>query len=173
MIDKHWLDDQIEYYTSAGQKHLRHFRRWDTVSKISLGFSTIFSIAFLVISYLRWGGFRHWKDAAFDFGVFTASTYDITDALQVCLGLSLACGLAAKAFVIRRADFELSKQYLSARQMFILAKLSIQKSLRQTASGEEPDWTPPSIIERLGREALVEHAEWLWLRHGRPFEMPN
>jgi hypothetical protein len=173
LVEKFWLDDQVEYYTLAGQKHLQYFKRWDTVSKISLGLSPIFSIAFLVLSCFQWRDFFHWKDEELAFGVFTASTSDIIDVLQVCLGLSLACGLAAKAYVIRRADFELSKQYLSARQTFILAKLSIQKSLRQIADGEEPAWTPPNIIERLGREALFEHAEWLWLRHARPFEMPN
>jgi hypothetical protein len=31
----------------------------------------------------------------------------------------------------------------------------------------------PDIFDTLGAEALFEQAEWLWLRHSRPFEPPN
>ena len=36
----------------------------------------------------------------------------------------------------------------------------------------KPEWTAVQILEKLGQEALQEQAEWLWLRHTRPFEVP-
>ena len=40
-------------------------------------------------------------------------------------------------------------------------------------AGETPDWPRAEVLKVLGREALVEHGEWVVLRHSRPHEVPQ
>jgi len=94
---------------------------------------------------------------------------DYGDLWQAALGLFAAGGLAARGFLSRRAHLELMKQYASQRQIFAAAS----RMLETIETGRNPDWTAKAILEKLGEEALYEQAEWLWLRHTRPFELPT
>ncbi len=170
VLEKYWLVSQINYYKKAGDRHWTHFKRWYWVERFALFLSLVLAAMFLLLAYTRWGSPFHWQEGKpHNLGLFTIETDKLTDVLQMFLGLLAAMGLAARSFLARRGDLELSKQFVSARQTFELALQSFQEACKETS----PEWPPVDIIQRLGQEALLEQAEWLWLRHSRPFEMPG
>ena len=88
--------------------------------------------------------------------------------LQTLVGLAAAAGVAARGFLIRSADLEFAKQFATTRETFEVALNRIAEIRDEDAERDLPE-----VFERLGREALLEQAEWLWLRHSRPFEAPS
>jgi hypothetical protein len=93
---------------------------------------------------------------------------DYADLWQAALGVFAGGGVAARGFLARRSHLELAKQYGSQRFIFE----SASRMLDKIKDRPKPEWTAEKILEKLGREVLQEHAEWLWLRHTRPFEVP-
>lgn len=91
------------------------------------------------------------------------------DYWEAILGVLAAGGLAARGFLARRADLELTKQYASQGQIFETAN----HMLDTIANQPNPEWTAEKVLSDLGEEALQEQGEWLWLRHTRPFEVPT
>ena len=159
-VQTHWIDDQIKWFINAEDKHQRHYERWILVARLAIGASFLIAgiLAALAIyygegSFLRWGG----------------PMQSLSEPLQIVLGTLAAAGLAARGFLTRRADHELTKHYASQRQIFEIAREMLDKFNKGTQS----EWTAEQILEPLGKEALQEQAEWLWLRHSRPFEVPS
>jgi hypothetical protein len=93
---------------------------------------------------------------------------EYTDFWQLALGLFAAGVVAARGFLLRTAHLELAKQYASQRLIFDNASIMLDS----VKSVSPPEWTAQQILEKLGQEALQEQAEWVWLRHTRPFEVP-
>src|SRR5262249_9715034 len=110
LIEKYWLESQILYYKGAGDRHWRHFKRWYRVWRIALFLSLAFAVVFLYLAYIRWANAFQWQEGRpHDFIFFQLKTLDLTDTLQMLVGLSAAIGLAARSFLARRADLELAK----------------------------------------------------------------
>ena len=159
-VQTHWIGHQIEWFVNAEDKHERHYKRWILVARLAIGGSFIIAAVLAALAmyygesgFLKWGG----------------PMQSLSEPLQIVLGTLAAAGLAARGFLARRADHELTKHYASQRQIFEIAKEVLDK-LR---NGTQSEWTAEQILERLGEEALQEQAEWLWLRHSRPFEVPS
>lgn len=167
----YWLKDQIAYYGKAGERHWLHYKRWIVVAENAFRLSFLLALVFFAFSLISWKNWMEWSEAELSIpAIGSAKITSLAEWLQIALGLLAAASLAARAFLSRRADFEIAKQFFSARQRFELALENLEKAEAQAA---KPDWSREEILEKLGREALLEQAEWLWIRHSRPFEMPN
>ncbi len=130
-------------------------------------FATSLLLAVMTLGYSD--GWQAWDSNAlvpFLFGPIPLE--DFIEHLQLILTIWTALAIVARAYLSRSADLEVSKQYAAIREKFDVA----ERAIARVPKGD-PDRQFPDIFERLGREALLEHAEWLWLRHSRPFEMPN
>jgi hypothetical protein len=93
---------------------------------------------------------------------------DYGDLWQAALAVFAAGGVAARSYLSRTSHLELAKQYASQRFIFECASRMLDK----IKDDPKPEWTAVEILEKLGHEALQEQAEWLWLRHTHPFEVP-
>ncbi len=164
-----WIDSQIRYFKRAGAKCARDYRRWTWVSRLAI-ILTFASSALLAAMTFRYSdGLHAWRPNASLTHPFGAIPVDVfIRQLQTLVGLAAAAGVATGGFLQRRADLELSKQYASAREKFELA----DNAIAEIPEGD-PDRKIRELFGNLGREALQEQAEWLWLRHSRPFEAPN
>lgn len=168
-VTDHWLRRQIEYFKSAAGRHKRRYiyGTWIVWTSVALTFATSIALAILTLNYAN--GFHAWRYdrlVALPFG--NARIGEIIQQLQIAVSLSAALGIAARSFLIRSADLELAKQYTSAFELF---KVAEQATYRIDKENQEMEYG--HIFERLGREALLEQAEWLWIRHSRPFEVPT
>lgn len=164
-----WVGVQINYFKRSVSKHTREHRRGYWIARISIGltFATAILLAAMTLNYGQ--GLQAWKPDALlrnPLGPMPVATF--IHYLQTLVGLMGAFGIAVRGFLIRRADLELSKQYKAAQHTFENA----ERQISNLPPGD-PQKQLPAILETLGREALMEEAEWLWLRHSRPFEAAN
>lgn len=191
-----WLADQRKWYAKKETEHLSAYRTWNWVSRLAIGasFAIAFLLAALTVLPLETEG-SLWRD--------WVTPQPNADIWQGVLGLLAGGGVAARGFLSRRAHLELAKQYASQRQIFETASLMLDaiktfpKPLTlsviygeiEAGKYQKPEDEPllgaafraadiPSpkelyILEKLGKEALEEQSEWVWLRHSRPFELPS
>ena len=166
---KHWVGPQIAYFKRSALWHAGNYRRGQWVTRVAIAstFATSILLAAMTLSY--GDGWYAWHADAvvpLPFGSVPIGTF--IKQLQLAVSFMAALGIAARGFLLRTADLDLSKQYGATREKFDRAEAALSK----VPTGD-PDQECPAIFERLGREALLEQAEWLWVRHSRPFEPPN
>jgi len=166
-----WLADQTGYFEGARKRHAGHARRWKQISRAMLAVSTVLAVALAAAGwrYVDWSTFG-WREGEAISGIplTTLGSY-----WQVALGLAAAAGVIARAYLARAAHEDLVKQYDAALSMFRIAADEYDDAQKRIDAGEKPDWPREEVLEVLGREALVEHGEWVVLRHSRPHEMPQ
>jgi hypothetical protein len=160
-VTENWIEDQIKFFVKRSSEHSKRYRRWRGIANASFAASFLIAavLAVVAIFFGKDGSVLKWNPKFEDWSI----------ALQVLLGFLAALGLAVRGFLVRRADLELTKQYASQMQIFEIAK----KTLADLETLPKPEWSAVQILEKLGQEALQEQAEWLWLRHSRPFEVPH
>jgi hypothetical protein len=175
IVTEFWVRRQIDYYNGASCVHWRQYKRWMLIARAAFGFSFAAALLLSLAAYYSLSqdgpgdaGLFRWPDAQFP--LLPLKFSDVTEWLQMALGLLAAAAIAARAFLARRADLELTKQFASTEAIFKRALRNLEEA---RSAGKDAEWTPEEILEKLGREALFEHAEWLWVRHARPFEMLN
>jgi hypothetical protein len=156
-----WVDNQKDWFNKKQRHHYNRYWAWKWVARLSIGASFVTAIILAVLTLLPsaeggslWDGW--------------VRPDRLGDRWQVALGLFAAGGLAARGFLSRRAHLELAKQYASQGQIFETASRMLEKA----ATDPDAEWKPEEILGKLGEEALQEQAEWVWLRHTRPFEIP-
>ena len=149
---------------------MRHHWRGMWIARLAIICTFASAIILAVMTFNYADGWQAWRSDAMVSGPFggSISVDDFIQQLQVAISLLASLGVAARAFLLRTADLDLAKQYAGIREKFEVA----ENALDAVGPGEIDVACPP-ILERLGREALLEHAEWLWLRHSRPFEPPS
>jgi hypothetical protein len=175
-----WLADQIGYFKGARKRHADYARRWKNISRAMLGVSTVLAVLLATAGafYGNWQVLNDgwnldalgWRDGAAVFGVPLES---IAPLWQVALGVATAAGVIARAYLARAAHEDLVKQYDAALSMFESAAREYDQAQKRIDAGEAPDWPRAEVLTVLGREALVEHGEWVVLRHSRPHEVPR
>jgi hypothetical protein len=165
----HWVGSQIVYFKQAIIRHSERHRHLVRIIWITVVATFATSLLLAVMTFGYSNGWQAWDSNAlvpFLFGPIPLE--DFIEHLQLILTIWTALAIVARAYLSRTADLEVSKQYAAIREKFDVA----ERAIAGVPKGD-PDRQFPEIFERLGREALLEHAEWLWLRHSRPFEMPN
>jgi len=158
----YWIDDQKTWLERRQLWHLRRYGFWNRVSQLALAASFLTAIALALLTVIPAGhGSTLWKA--------WVKPNDYGDLWQAALGVFAGGGVVARGFLARMSHLELAKQYASQRFIFESASGVLDKIKNEP----KPEWTAVDILEKLGREALHEQAEWLWLRHTRPFEVPT
>ena len=158
----YWVDDQKKWLEGKQYWHLRRYELWKRVSELALGASFLTAIVLAVLTVIP-GGHGHSLWATW------VKPEKYGDLWETTLGLFAGGGVVARGFLSRMAHLELAKQYAS--QKFIFENAS--RMLDRIKSDTKLEWTEPEILGKLGQEVLQEQAEWLWLRHTHPFEVPT
>ncbi len=161
IAERFWVGDQKDWFKRKELEHLELSKFWKRVFRLAIGASFVTAIALALLTVIPDGKGGTLWDAWVQGGV-------AGDIWQAALGLFAGSGVAARGYLSRRADLELAKQYASQRLIFENASRMLDK----IKSDPKPEWTATTILAKLGQEALQEQAEWLWLRHTRPFEAP-
>jgi hypothetical protein len=141
-----WVDAQIAYLSARQKTCILRARRFHAISRFSFVGTFFLACAF---------GFYLWR--------YGPQPPEVVDRFQAALGFVAAIGVAAEAYKSKQAYEELAKQYALLRQIFVAAGTH----LSGTAA------TPERILVQLGKEALMENGEWLWLERNLPLEMPR
>lgn len=164
-----WIDVEITYFKRATAECTRRYWRWTWVGRVAIILTFASSALLAAMTFGYSDSLQAWRANALVVHPFGAVPIEIfIQQLQTIVGLAAAAGVAAQGFLLRSADLELAKQYAAAREKFEVAEAAIAE-----IPNGDPDRKIPEVFEKLGREALLEQAEWLWLRHSRPFEAPN
>jgi hypothetical protein len=166
-----WIEDQMRFYASAKARHADSTRRWTKRSKWLLrsSLALVLLLALATPFYGDWSSWS-WREGASIFGI---PVPQLSEYLQVLIGALAAGGVVARAYLTRRAHEDLTKQYNAALLMFQIAAQEFDQAEERLGKGETPDWPREEVLRQLGDEALVEHGEWVVLRHSRPYEMPQ
>jgi hypothetical protein len=157
-----WVDGQAKWFADKAQYHLRRYRIWNNWGRIAIAGSFLTAMAIAATTLIDAPGSEKTLFAEY----VQPDTY--TDFWQLALSLCAAGAVAARGFILRTAHLEIANQYASQRQIFEQASAMLEALKNDRAA----EWTSEEILEKLGQEALQEQAEWVWLRHTRPFEVP-
>jgi hypothetical protein len=157
---KYWIGNQADWFARKETYHASRSKFWKRLARVAFAaaFATAIALALMTIIPGQHGTLWNEYVEPVRYG----------DYWQALLGLLAGGGVAARGFLSRRAHLELTKQYAAQRQIFETARWMLETIKHDP----QPSWTADKILEKLGEEALQEQAEWLWLRHTRPFEMP-
>ncbi|TDG13818.1 hypothetical protein E2F43_09935 [Seongchinamella unica] len=138
-----WADaGQLAYYHNAGQARASKLKRDALFGRITLW--TGISIAFYLL--------------------FMAAELDetSTNVLFILMGLLPLLAGIRETYAYKKADKELTKQYLFMFRTFSVAKQKLEQSLDPVTRG--------ALLRALGETCLEEHAEWILLHRERPLE---
>jgi hypothetical protein len=158
-VKENWVDGQKKWFVRKQAEHAWKKKLWTWIfgMAIAASFATAIVLALSTVIPNETGA-SLWK-------IWVKPNPDLWQAV---LAFFAGGGLAARGFLERRAHAELAKQYASQGHIFETASRTLEEIQKQ----EYPEWTAEEILSRLGEEASQEQAEWLWLRHSRPFEVP-
>lgn len=138
-----WADaGQLAYYHDAGQARASKLKRDALFGQITLwaGIGTAFYLLFM----------------AAELGDTS------TNVLFIMMGLLPLLAGIRETYAYKKADKELTKQYLFMFRTFSLASEKLEQS-------KDPE-TRSAILKALGETCLEEHAEWILLHRERPLE---
>ena len=94
---------------------------------------------------------------------------ELRHLLLILSGTLVLSGGLLVAYCERRSHDELAKQYERMTKIFTQGEAEIRKHL----DAENLDLPKvQDVLTALGREAIMENAQWLILRRNRPFELP-
>ena len=152
----YWVDDQKKWLEGKQYWHLRRSKFWRRVSTVAFGASFLTALALALLTVIPGGHGR-------SLWVTWVKPENYGDLWETALALFAGGGVVARGFLSRMAHLELAKRYASQKYIFESASRMLDRSDPKTA---------PEILEKLGEEAMAEQAEWLWLQHTHPFEVP-
>ncbi len=133
-------DGQLAYYAMSSRRRARLHHRSEQVGQTCIGIAVTIA-AFLAL-------FTHRLDDG------------IKQVLMLALGLLSVAAAVHEAYVHKKADKELIRQYSFMQRMFGSAKRLLDDT---TDPGEQR-----RILVALGEAALTEHAEWSLVHRERP-----
>ncbi|MBT3070015.1 hypothetical protein KKP04_03915 [Rhodomicrobium sp. Az07] len=175
-VKRDWVQDQLTWFSEKRlPEHERRWKRFRLFWRIVIGASFALSIALFLMTFLParpfaplFSFFGYTPEAGATLWQELVKPDDNGDLWQAVLAFLAASGLAARGYSQRRGDADMAKQYASQRRIFETANVMLRE-----VGTPGTEWTAEQILERLGDEALQEQAEFVWLRHSRPFEMPQ
>jgi hypothetical protein len=147
LTKKLWIQGQLAFFSPRREKFSKWSRRLGYIAQAS--FLATFCTALAYFIFI-WTGWINKGDK-------------LHNNFQAALGTTAAIGLAAESYKKRRAFEELEKQYALSYQLFSTAQERLM----------EPQYAPEQIFVLLGKEALVENGEWLWMHRSAPLEIPK
>jgi hypothetical protein len=152
-----WVEAQHAYF---GARKAR-MARWSRVTGagVAVAFGLTFVVASVYLAFALAEAVPGWRPVYRAFGAAGLGH----DDFQAALGIVAALGVAIEAYRKRRAFAELARQYAAAEQLFATARARLA----------DPAWSPEVVFAAIGKEALLENGEWLWLHRTQPLEIPR
>jgi hypothetical protein len=144
-----WIDGQRAYYRRAGQREQRWVKVIGIVSNAVFGAGIAAFASGLVLAHFAAPG--------------TTGTEHVAKVLQTTpMAIGALLALLLRFYVQQRGYVENTRRYQHMFLVFDFARTRLAAIL----NGYEG--SPSALLEELGREALVEHANWLILHRERP-----
>ncbi len=172
-----WVREQKRYFG----KRWRHCHRYATIFRVSglllASAAWIMLIAFLVITWKPADDARRANTgtrppASEETREETrepASPEHPSNWMLIGTSIAIISGGLLVAYSERRCYEELARQYERMEVVFEHGLAELKKHLDDT---KPPDiCRAQAVIEELGRESMMEHAQWLILRRSRPLEL--
>jgi hypothetical protein len=151
---KCWVHGQADYYATHARMHERRTQRMERWSRTSLtvGLAAAFSLVVFWRSLEQVVSMHHWV-------VLVMGTAPVSAALW-------------EAYAERIGSRTQSNQYARFAAIFLRAERIVSRL-------EEEEQTPArhhselALLRELGREALIENADWVLLLRDRPIALPK
>ncbi len=140
-----WIDTQLQYFTAKTRKLSRQFTWLGNMANVWFILAFLCAIAYGIVVIP---------------GMVEAS---VQNYFQIGMGLLASLGLAFEAYRSRTVFEDEHKQYILSQRLFRNAKTRLLN----------PTFSPEQTLVLLGKEALRENAEWLWMHRNHPLEAPK
>jgi uncharacterized membrane protein YidH (DUF202 family) len=162
LIRAHWIEDQKKYYDLKSQREnqqlerRRHLIRW--LLSVSVGITVLLAVLLVSAVLFPWPLLQHAR--------FLFYNEWVHGIFKIGIGmLAVGAGLL-HSYNQQRAHKEHAKLYGRMSMLFEIAGWQLNDMLRRAKPEQVPD-----LIRELGKEALLESAEWLLLHRERPLEL--
>jgi hypothetical protein len=146
-FQKHWIEDQLLYFTKSGPRNERFHRRASWLSRYFFWQAVALGVLLLAV-HLRTAHLNH--------------------PLVVLVFLSTATAALCHEYAEKQAFAVQAKRYDGMRSFYATAKRHIEQLIEQGNVAEAQQ-----IVLELGIEALQENAEWLLQHRQRPIKPPT
>ena len=149
---KHWVKGQNAFFERAQARDQRQLGRINIAARIAGWLGTATVVVFLTL----W-----WRGALF------ADSAQISKTLLVlAIALLAGGGAALQGYADKRALEAQARRYARMRGIFQSALRMLERPGQDAARSRE-------VLRELGKEALVENADWVMLHRDRPLEAPR
>jgi len=165
LVLQHWIDDQHSFFSRRAETENHKHERFEKLVHIgmvvglllSLGIGLLFATP-NPISHAthEWFEKSHWAEGI----------------LIVLTSLPLLGAMVIHTYVEYRALSQQARQYRAMELLFANARHQWQV-LTQNPAADASVADMLGLIEELGKEALVENADWVLLHRDRPLEVPH
>lgn len=149
-ILEHWTKNQAGYYEKASARDHRSLIKRKLIIRSLLALTLLITGVFL---YLH---------------IYEEISEHTEHVVMYMIGIMSVAAALLHGHMEKRAFVEHVKQYERMAELFSHA----DGRLKEFISSKNPDKAYRLIIE-LGKEALIEHGDWLFLHRERPLEVPH
>jgi hypothetical protein len=160
LVREHWVTDQLRFFVSAAHENNRKLERYDPYVQALL--RMVFTVVILVTLALsvphpwRLGLYKLIEEHRWLHGLL----------LTLISFPAIGAGLL-DSYTEKKALSEHAKQYSRMSMIFDYAWKQLSQFIKN--GDHQRAW---NLIAELGKEALVENADWLTLHRARPLELP-
>jgi hypothetical protein len=146
LVEDEWVEDQRAYYDRTRQDARRRARWFDGAANVAFAFT--FLVAAGIGAYVAFAP--------------SVSSMRIEYAM-VGIELALAFGVSFRAYKSKLGLDALQRHYEKAHRLFDAAKRRLDRDTVGTVE----------VLRTLGRDALLENSDWLWMNQTRDVETPT
>lgn len=146
LAEHQWVEGQLHYYERAREQAYRKARRFEWAAWAAYGASLLFALAATgyVLTTPGWQG-------------------DLVELIAVGVEVAIAFGVSFQAYKSKLGLETMGRHYEKAARLFRSARKDLQDS----------EWAAKDLLRQLGREAILENGEWLWMNQSRDIETPT
>lgn len=146
LAERQWVEGQLQYYERAREEAYRKARRFEWAARAAYGASLLLALGATgyVLTTSDWQG-------------------DLLELIAVGVEVAVAFGVSFQAYKSKLGLEALGRHYEKASRLFRSARETLQDSERGAKD----------LLRQLGREAILENGEWLWMNQSRDVETPT
>jgi hypothetical protein len=162
---QHWIDDQLGFFQRRAESETHKHEQLERKIKFGLGIGIAMSVSFGVLFVTLYNNVHHVEEW------FHHNRW-AEGILIVLTSLPLLTGMVIHAFVQYRALEQQARQYKVMAKLLGAAR-SLWQSMTLSSAGEPSTRSLRELVNELGKEALMENADWVMLHRDRPLEVPH
>ncbi len=146
LIQKHWVQDQLNYFVKSAGKKQKTAHRWELAIKLLYSTATMLAVVML---------FVHWK------------THHMNHILAVLVFIAAAGTAMLNDFSEKSAFAVLARRYEWMRSLFTTANKRLVDFIESNNYDQAAE-----LVQLLGEDALIENADWVIQSRDRQPEVP-